>query len=88
MPPASQGLELTCKELVELVTDYLDGKLSAEDERRFAEHLALCDGCKAYLQQMRVTIATLGKLTEERISPEAKERLLHAFRNWKASVAK
>lgn len=84
MPPTTKEHELTCKELVELVTDYLDGKLSAEDERRFSEHLALCEGCNAYLQQMRITIATLGKLTEQSISAEAKEKLVHAFRNWKA----
>jgi len=87
MPPTIQGRELTCKELVELVTDHLEDKLSCEDERIFSEHLALCEGCNAYLQQMRITIATLGKLTEQSISAEAKERLVHAFRNWKDSIA-
>ena len=84
MPPTIQGSELSCKELVELVTDHLDGKLSDEDERRFSEHLALCEGCKAYLQQMRATIAMLGKLTEDSISEEARDELLRAFRGWKA----
>ena len=84
MPPRVEERELTCKELVELVTEYLEGKLSATDQKRFSEHLALCDGCRSHLQQMRATIATLGRLTEQSISNEAKERLLRAFRRWKA----
>jgi anti-sigma factor RsiW len=83
VPPTIEERELTCKELVELVTEYLEGKLSMGDQKRFSEHLALCDGCQAYLQQMRVTMATLGRLTEESISEKAKERLLRAFRSWK-----
>jgi anti-sigma factor RsiW len=84
VPPTIEEHELTCRELVELVTEYLEGKLSADNQRRFSEHLALCDGCQIYLQQMRVTVATLGKLTEQSISNEAKEKLLRVFRRWKA----
>ena len=84
MPPTIKEHELTCKELVELVTEYLECKLSADNQRRFSEHLALCDGCQVYLQQMRVIVATLGGLTEQSISTEARERLLRAFRSWKA----
>jgi anti-sigma factor RsiW len=76
--------ELTCKELVELVTDYLEGTLSASDAERFSEHLSACDGCQVYLQQMRLTIATLGKIGENSITAEAKDKLLRAFRNWKS----
>ena len=74
---------LTCKELVELVTDYLEGALSSEDKERFEAHLATCDGCAAYLQQMRTTIQTVENLEEESLSPQAKENLLRLFRNWK-----
>lgn len=84
MPPTTEERELTCKELVELVTEYLESKLSVDQHRRFSEHLALCDGCQAYLQEIRVMIATLGKLTEQSISTGAKEKLLHVFRRWKA----
>lgn len=84
MPPTITDNGLTCKELVELVTEYLEGKLSPGDQKRFSEHLALCDGCQAYLQQMRLTVATLGRLNEQSISSEAKEKLLRAFRSWKA----
>lgn len=83
MPPRVAERELTCKGLVELVTEYLEGELSAGDQKRFSEHLALCDGCQVYLQQMHVTLATLGRLDEQSISSEAKEKLLRAFRSWK-----
>ncbi len=76
--------ELSCKELVELVTDYFEGKLSSEDRARFVAHLEICDGCEMYLEQMRQTINALGKLSEESIPAEAKEELIEAFRNWKS----
>jgi anti-sigma factor RsiW len=75
--------ELTCKELVEVVTDYLEGRLSPEERLRFEEHVAFCSWCETYLQQMRDTITVSGTLAEEDLSPEARDRLLDAFRNWK-----
>jgi anti-sigma factor RsiW len=75
--------DLTCQELVELVTDYLDGALPPEEARRFAAHLDDCDFCVAYLAQMRQTIAALGRLTEDDIAPAARGRLLATFRDWK-----
>jgi len=75
---------LTCKELVELVTDYLEGVLDSQDRERFQVHLTTCDGCTTYLQQMRKTIQTVGNLQENILSPQAKENLLRLFRNWKA----
>jgi anti-sigma factor RsiW len=74
---------LTCRELVELVTDYLEGKLPPADQARFEQHLALCPNCPTYLAQMRQTIRALGMLPEESIAPEARQELLEAFRNWK-----
>lgn len=74
---------LTCQELVEIVTDYLEGAMSPEDRARFDEHLVLCAGCRYYLDQMRKTIQLVGRLTEDHISPEAQQDLLQAFRNWK-----
>jgi anti-sigma factor RsiW len=76
--------ELTCKELVELVTDYLEGTLPRSSRRRFERHIARCDGCTAYLEQMRQVIQVLGKLTEDSLTAEARGELLHAFRDWKA----
>lgn len=75
--------ELTCQELVELVTDYLENALSENDRARLENHLASCDGCDRYLQQMRQTIETLGTLKREDVSPEAEEKLLHVFRDWR-----
>jgi anti-sigma factor RsiW len=75
--------EMTCKELVEVVTDYLEGELSAVDRRRFEEHLEECPYCRIYLEQMRTTIRTLGRLSEESIPRDARAELLNAFRDWK-----
>lgn len=76
--------ELSCKELVELVTDHFDEKLSSGDQAGFVAHLETCDGCEMYLEQMRQTIDAVGKLPEESIPAEAKEELLEAFRKWKS----
>ena len=75
--------DLTCRELVELVTDYLEGALSAAQRARFEEHLTKCTGCRNYLAQMRETIKLAGTLTEESITPQARDDLLGVFRNWK-----
>jgi predicted anti-sigma-YlaC factor YlaD len=75
--------ELTCAQLVELVTDYLERRMSDDDTERFEEHLAFCDGCRAYLDQMRATIAATGRLREADLPPELEERLLDAFRGWR-----
>ena len=77
--------EFSCRELVELVTDYLEDGLSPEDRNRFEEHLGECPGCETYLDQMRHVIRTLGKLNEESIPAVAKEPLLQIFRSWKQS---
>lgn len=74
--------ELTCQQLVELVTTYLDGALSTADHARFDAHLAICDGCTAYLAQMRRTIELTGRLSSEAIEEPMRERLLVAFRGW------
>jgi anti-sigma factor RsiW len=74
---------MSCRELVELVTAYLEGALSLEDRMRFDSHLAGCDGCTTYLEQMRRTIALIGTLRVEDVSPEAEAALMRAFRDWK-----
>jgi predicted anti-sigma-YlaC factor YlaD len=74
---------LTCKEIVEIVTDYLEGTMAPELRERFDDHLSSCEGCSAYLAQMRETIRLTGMLTEEAIPPEQRERLLSAFRDWR-----
>jgi len=78
---------LTCQELVELVTEYLEGTIAPEDRRLFDLHLTHCRHCREYLAQMRRTIATLGggHLPLETIPPHALAELERAFRDWKAS---
>jgi anti-sigma factor RsiW len=75
--------DLTCQELVELVTDYLEGALSASERARFERHISGCPHCTTYLEQMRITIRTLGRLPEEMVPPVARDALLSAFRDWK-----
>jgi anti-sigma factor RsiW len=74
---------MSCQELVELVTDYLEDTMPPEQRRAFEEHLAICPGCVNYVEQMRKTVATVGVLREDSIPPEARESLLSAFRDWK-----
>jgi predicted anti-sigma-YlaC factor YlaD len=74
--------ELTCAQVVEIVTAYLEDALSAEDRERVEEHLVFCDGCSTYLEQMRETIAMTGRLGAQQIPPALQERLVAAFRDW------
>ena len=73
---------MTCQELVELVTDYLEGALPPAENRRFEEHIAVCDGCARYLEQIRETVRLTGTLTTGDLSTEAEAALLDAFRSW------
>ena len=73
---------LSCQELVELVTDYLEGFLEAGDLRRFEEHISGCGGCTRYLEQLRATIHITGTITTDDLSPEAEHTLLAAFADW------
>jgi anti-sigma factor RsiW len=77
--------EMTCQELVEIITDYLEGKLPAVERARFDVHLASCDGCRTYLDQMRQTIRLVGSLSDEDLSNTARTKLLDVFRGWKRS---
>jgi anti-sigma factor RsiW len=75
--------EMTCRELVGLITDYFEGILPEADRRRFEDHLGKCEYCANYLEQMRATIGALGELPEESISPRVRDDLLDVFRGWK-----
>lgn len=74
---------LSCQELTELLTEYLEGSMPWIQRIRFQVHLGLCGGCRNYLRQMKLTIQTLGKLPVEPIPPEIRVEMLHQFRNWK-----
>ena len=76
--------QLSCQELVELVTDYLEGALSAEDAARFDDHISRCGACAIYVEQIRQTIALTGRITPACLLPEAERELLDAFRGWRS----
>jgi anti-sigma factor RsiW len=77
--------DLTCRELVELINDFLEEAMSPEERTRFEEHLVYCDPCANYVGQMRRTIDLVGTLREEDIDPDARDQLIGAFRGWKAT---
>jgi predicted anti-sigma-YlaC factor YlaD len=74
---------LSCRQLTELVTDHLEGKLSLGDRLRFQMHLGMCKHCRAYLRQMKLTIATLGQLPADSIPDDVRTELLQRFKTWK-----
>jgi anti-sigma factor RsiW len=74
--------DLTCVELVELVTDYLEDALSPSEHARFERHLRACEHCTRYVEEMRTTITLVGRIEEDDLSAEAKSELLEAFRGW------
>ncbi|MGS2805851.1 anti-sigma factor family protein [Nocardia sp. MW-W600-9] len=77
---------MDCDEFVELVTGFLDGALDSATESRFLAHLAECDGCEVYLDQIRRTTRDLGTLAPEQLSGAARSTLLAAFRDWHRSA--
>jgi anti-sigma factor RsiW len=79
---------LSCRELVELVSDYLEGALAPHVHSRFEAHVANCEHCAAYLRQMRETLALLGTLPADALSRDAEDELRVAFREWKAGTAR
>jgi anti-sigma factor RsiW len=74
---------LSCRELVELVTAYLEGDLTKGERKRFEAHLTGCDGCTTYVEQMRRTVELTGRLRVDDLSREAQDALLRAFRDWR-----
>jgi anti-sigma factor RsiW len=75
--------EMTCRELVELVTDYLEDALPPAERERFEAHLADCEGCSNYLLQVRTTVRLVGALREQDLQPDARAALLGAFRGFR-----
>ena len=75
---------LVCQQVVEMVTDYLEGALSAADSARFEKHLVGCPHCTEYLAQIRETIRLAGRLTPEDLTPEMRTDLTDLYRRWRA----
>jgi len=74
---------MNCRDLVELVTAYLEDALDPETRARFDLHLLDCNGCENYLQQFRVTVDTLGMIRDDDVEPAFRSRLMKAFRDWR-----
>ena len=75
---------VVCREAVELMTDYLEGALSRRDRARLEAHLAACPHCHEYLEQMRATIAALGRVEPEELAPEVRDELVSLYEAWRA----
>ena len=75
---------ITCREFVELVTEYLEDRLDAESRARFDQHVAVCPGCARYLDQIRASTRVLGFVTLDTISAAARDQLLDAFSSWRS----
>jgi anti-sigma factor RsiW len=82
-PHRSESDEIVCRELVELVTPYLEDVLPPDERALVDAHLASCDGCEAYVQQMRLTIRAVGHVSEDAITSKTREDVLAIFRNWR-----
>jgi anti-sigma factor RsiW len=76
--------EVICQDLVELVTDYIEGVLDPEVAARFEEHLEVCGKCRTYVEQFRLVISEAGRITEESLSPATRAGLIKAFHGWRA----
>jgi anti-sigma factor RsiW len=76
--------ELVCQQMVELITDYLEGALPRSQRRRFEAHLAGCEHCTEYLEQMRATIRLTGRLRAEDLSPEMRDEFAVLYRRWRS----
>lgn len=79
--------EMACQELVEVITDYLEGTLPARDVSRLEAHLAECPPCRTYIEQMRMTMRAIGRLSSEDLAPATRARLVDAFRSWRRGAA-
>ena len=78
---AEPGLTIRCQQVVELVTDYLEGALDSATRTELEAHLALCPGCAEYVHQIRVTLRMVGHVPLDSLSPTSKAGLLAAFRD-------
>ena len=78
---AESADHITCQEVVALVTEYFEGALEAEETELFEQHLNFCDGCDWYVDQIRTTIAAVGRIDEADVPPDVRDRLLAAFRD-------
>lgn len=75
--------DLECRQAVELLSDYLDGGLTRRQRRRLRRHLARCDACSAFLEQLEVTLAVAGQVDTDELDPEVVDGLVDLYRQWR-----
>jgi anti-sigma factor RsiW len=78
------GHDITCRQAVALMTDYLDGALSEDDRALVEAHLGECEACTEHLRQIRITVAVTGRVRDEDLNPRAREDLIDLYRRWQA----
>jgi hypothetical protein len=83
MPPSGPESGFTCKEVVDLAADYVEGAMASDDASLFEVHLNYCDGCVVFVDQIRTAASLAARVTEEDVSDELKAKLLTAFRDWR-----
>ena len=71
--------DVLCQEVVEVLTEYLDGALPSDEREALEQHLLACAGCATHLEQLRTTVRLTGRLSEDDVPPPLMERLLTAF---------
>lgn len=81
--PFGRTKAMMCRELVEVITDYLEGALPPADRARFESHLSACDGCSRYVEQFRLTIEGTGRLRADDLPEDLTDQLLATFRGWR-----
>jgi anti-sigma factor RsiW len=74
--------DISCRQAIELVTDYLEDALSRGDRRRFERHLERCDGCTAYLDQVRATIVATGAVGPDDLDGATLDGLVALFHEY------
>ena len=75
--------DITCRQAVALMTDYLDGVLGPDDRAQIEAHLAECEGCAEHLRQIRITVVVTGPIGEDDLDPAAREDLMEIYRRWR-----
>lgn len=78
--------DVLCRDVVELLTDYLEGALSSDERERLERHIASCPGCEGYLDHLRTAIALTGRIQHADVAPDAMEELVDVFRAWRDSA--
>jgi anti-sigma factor RsiW len=85
-PKPINGHDITCREVVGLVTDYLDGKLTAEEHALFEAHLSECEDCTEHVKQIQVTVAITGSVRDANVDALARDDLVDLYRRWRTDL--